>query len=376
MTKSISRFCKTNFAKIQRLPGRLWRDYRAFWRKNWRHKLAVIFVGLIVAALGSMYGIALWYQHSEKGKPHTLGVTFVPDYAQSLGVDPKSTMDALISDLHVRQFRLTSYWSDLEPSPGQYDFSQLDWQFQKAEAAHASVSLAIGLRQPRWPECHMPSWAASEPMSQWQPQLEAFMRAVISRYKHSPSLKSYQLENEFFLNNFGTCTDYSRSRLLSEFNLVKQADPSRPIIMSRSNNFPGWVLGQPRPDLIGMSIYRRVWDGNVTHRYFNYPLPSWYYSFLAGMQKMLTGKDSVVHELQAEAWPPHGKSIPEISLAEQNKSMNAARLTATVAFGRQTGMPSIDLWGSEYWYYRKVILHDPSVWNAAKTAFAVWPNQK
>ena len=166
MTKSISRFCKTNFAKIQRLPGRLWRGYRAFWRKNWRHKLAVIFVGLIVAALGSMYGIALWYQHSEKGKPHTLGVTFVPDYAQSLGVDPESTMDALIGDLHVRQFRLTSYWSDLEPSPGQYDFSQLDWQFQKAEAAHASVSLAIGLRQRQLGDRLAPAALAGVPHAQ------------------------------------------------------------------------------------------------------------------------------------------------------------------------------------------------------------------
>ena len=43
---------------------------------------------------------------------------------------------------------------------------------------HAKVILTVGLRQPRWPECHAPGWAdINQPNDQWQPQLNNFMLA-------------------------------------------------------------------------------------------------------------------------------------------------------------------------------------------------------
>ena len=343
---------------------------RNYWRKNRWHKFLVIIVSIGLLCLGTMYGIARWYIWSERNQPLTMGVSFIPDYAQYLGVSPQQTMDGLINDLHVKQFRLTSYWTDIEPSPGHYDFTQLDWEFQKAEAAHAKVSLSLGLRQPRWPECHMPTWASNEPVSQWQPQLESFIQTVVNRYKNSPSLQSYQLENEYFLQGFGLCTNFDRQRLVDEFNLVKKTDPKHPIIISRSNNAVGIPLGQPTPDEYGISIYKRVWDTTLhTHRYFEYPFPAWYYAFLAGIQKIVTGHDMIIHELQAEAWLPTDKTILNSSLTEQNKSINAQRLKDRFQYGKATGMKTIDLWGAEYWYYRKQILHDPSLWNVAKQEF-------
>lgn len=325
---------------------------------------------LVLITVGSMYSIALWYQHEQKNKPTTLGVSFIADYASYLGLDAHQTFSAILNDLHVQHVRLVSYWSDIEPTQGQYNFSELDWEMQQAQAHDVKVNLAIGLRQPRYPECHPPSWIdTSKPLSTWQPQLEQYLTAVVNRYKNNPALQSYQLENEFYLSNFGQCTDSTPARLVSEFNLVKKLDSSHPIILSRSDNLPDWPAAQPKADLTGMSVYRRVWDGNVTHRYFEYPLPSWYYAFLAGVQQIRTGRGSVLHELQAEPWPPAGKGILDISLAEQNKSFNARTLLSTTKFGEQTGLKQIDLWGAEYWYYRMVTLHDPSVWNTAKTIF-------
>ena len=78
----------------------------------------------------------------------------------------------------------------------------------------------------------------------------------------------------------------------------------------------------------------------------------------------------VIGELQAEAWPPNGQGITNISLAEQNKSLNAQRLHDRFAYGKATGMKTIDMWGAEYWYYRLAKLHDPSLWNVAKQAYA------
>ncbi|MGH7195305.1 MAG: beta-galactosidase [Candidatus Saccharimonadales bacterium] len=356
--------------KIRRLPARTGRALAAYWRGRWWHKLIVIVLIAIVLFIGTMYGVARWYIYSQSSRPTTLGVSFIPDYARYLGVNPKQTMDALINDLHVRNFRLTSYWSDIEPTKGQYNFSQLDWEFAKANAAGAKVTLSIGLRQPRWPECHAPSWInTAKPESQWQPQLKAFMKKVINRYKNNPALQSYQLENEYFNGNFGDCHNSSHSRLISEFNLVKKLDSSHPIIISRSNNSPTLIVGQPQPDIVGVSVYRKVWNDTLYHGYFNYPLPAWYYASVAGWQKIFTGKPSIIHELQAEPWPPHGQTILQTSLKIQNQTLNAKKLKQNANFAKATGIKTIYFWGAEYWYYRWQIEGDKSVWNAAQQIF-------
>lgn len=322
-----------------------------------------------------MYGIARWYIRSNDHKPLQLGTSFIPAYAESLGLDPKETMDAILNDLGVRHLRLVSYWNQLEPEQGKYDFSLLDWQFQKAEAAGAKISLSVGLRQPRWPECHIPDWARQLPSGDkagtWQSALLDYMGQVVDRYKNSPALDSYQVENEYLLQGFGRCVElvgkeaaFDRERLITEYNLVKQLDPYHQVIIVRSNNAIGFPVGQPWPDAWGVSIYKRVWSPPIG-RYMEYPFPAWFYGFLAGTQKIYAGKDTIIHELQAEAWPPNSQGIQETSLEEQNKSFNADRFESRVEFGKATGMREIYLWGAEYWYYRKIKLNDPSLWTVA-----------
>lgn len=339
-------------------------------RNNVLRRIVLTMLALFLIALGGMYGIARWYMYTERNTPLTMGVSFIPDYASYLGVDPQQTMDGLINDLHIRNFRLTSYWSDIEPTQGQYDFSQLDWEFAKADAAHAKISLSVGLRQPRWPECHAPTWInISQPESRWQPQLEAYMTAVINRYKNNPALASYQLENEYLLHGFGQCTNFDRQRLIDEYSLLKRLDSNHIIIVSRSNNDLGTPIGQPKPDEYAVSVYKRVWDAAFTHRYLEYPFPAWYYGFLAGVTKITTGKDMIIHELQAEAWAPNGQNIPDTSLTEQSKSIDAQRLRGRFQYGKATGMKTMYFWGSEYWYYRLTVQHDSSLWNVARDEF-------
>jgi hypothetical protein len=190
-------------------------------------------LGVLVFWTGAAYGVAEWYIHKHKNQPLVLGASFIPDYAASFGLDPKDTLNSMLGDLKLKQVRLVSYWKDIEPTPGQYDFSTLDWQFAMANQYGTKVSLSIGLRQPRWPECHEPSWANIDPKnkSAWQPQLYKFIEAVVNHYKNNPALQDYELENEFFMKVFGMCTDFDRSRLVDEFNLVKAMDPKHKIIV-------------------------------------------------------------------------------------------------------------------------------------------------
>lgn len=357
----------------KKLRANLKKRFVAYWRRSAWSKIVVILVSFILISLAGMYGIARWYIAQNSSKPLIIGTSFIPAYAESLGVDPKETMDALINDVGVRHFRLVSYWDQLEPTENNYDFSLLDWQFRKAEAAGAKVSLSLGLRQPRWPECHIPDWARAKSAQEWQPRLEAYMEQVINRYKDSAALDSYQVENEFFLKGFGNCEDIpgalDRDRLVSEYNLVKKLDTQHRVIINRSNNALGWPVGDPQPDEFGISIYKRTWDANATKRYLEYPFPGWFYGFVAGWQKLMTGRDMIIHELQAESWAPNNKHVSEISVEEGNKSFDAKRFEDRVEFGKATGMREIYLWSGEYWYFRMVKQQDPSLWNVAKKVF-------
>lgn len=340
-----------------------WCIKKRFWKR--------VFLGLLVLvtfAIGSMYGIAQWYISSNADKPLTVGATFVPSYARYFGLEPKTTLEAMIDDLGVKNLRFVSYWDTIEPVQGTYKFDELDWQFRVAEETGAKVSLALGLRQPRWPECHEPAWANKMLNDSWKQPLYDYIAAVVNRYKTSPALESYQLENEYFLKAFGECFNFDRDRLVHEYNMVKALDPNHKLIVSMSNNAIGTPIGEPTPDEWSISIYKRVWDKNITKRYFEYPIPAWYYAFRAGFTKITRGHDSFIHELQTEPWTPDTFTggITGTPLDEQDKSMNAEILKNRIQYGEATGMRAMYLWGVEWWYWRMTIKNDPSLWNAGK----------
>jgi hypothetical protein len=335
-------------------------------RKSWWNRLVAGFLAVFFVIVTLTYSVAQWYIYTNRNRPIVLGTTFVPNYARYFGLDPKETMTAMVDDLGFKRLRLVSYWSNLEKKRGVYDFSELDWQFKIAEQRGVTVTLSVGLRQPRWPECHIPKWANSLPKSEWYPELKKFMAATVERYKNSPVLESYQLENEFLLTVFGECPDHDRDRLVEEFDYLRSLDSKHPIIVTRSNNAtPSWPVGSPRADQVGAAVYKRVWDKTLSKRYFEYPLPAWYYAFLAGGTKLTTGRESILHELQAEPWLPDGYNLRTASVEEQNFTMDAERLHHRFEYGRATGMKTIDLWGVEWWYYRKT-RGDDSLWQAAK----------
>lgn len=356
---------KTAKKPASRLSG-IWNYVKTHRWSRWLGIGLVSLLGLFILWIGSIYAFFIYYQQKHKAEPITFGVTYIADYARYLDLDPKQTMLALRDELGFKRFRLVSYWKNIEPKQNTYNFSELDWQIKQVAKVNGEVTLSIGLRQPRWPECQFPDWVNQDNKKQWYPQLNSYITQVVNRYKNNKTVTSYQLENEFFLNVFGKCNDYNRQRLIDEFNLVKKLDPNKPIILSLANNYFGVPTGKPRADQYGVSVYKRVFDYTITHRYFEYPFPAWYYGGRAGMTEFLTGKDSMLHELQAEPWPP--VAIKDASIEEQNKSMDADRLAERIEYAKGTGFKDIDLWGAEWWYWRKVKFDDPSLWDTIKNA--------
>src|ERR1019366_6279694 len=121
------------YTKLKKGLRRCMNRPKRYWRGSIWHKIVSVIVIILAICFGSMYGIARWYIASQSSSPLQLGVSFIPDYARSLGLNPEQTMSALINQLVIKHFRLTSYWSDIEPTKGNYNFSQLDWDFAQAD---------------------------------------------------------------------------------------------------------------------------------------------------------------------------------------------------------------------------------------------------
>ena len=339
------------------------------WRsRSWLQRFWILVTIAILIIYAQAVVISDWYINKHKNEPLNYGVTFISDYASYLGIDPQTTFKALRDDMGIHRFRLVTYWSDIEKSPGVYDFSDLDWQLKMVNQVHGTATVSVGMRQPRWPECHIPDWASSEPVDKRNSDVDAFIKATINHLKSNPAVQSYQLENEYFLGVFGACPASDRNQLTNEFNLIKSLDSKHPIIMSLANNYFGIPVGQPRPDEFGISVYKRVFDYTVTHRYFEYPFTPRYYAYRAGLTEIFTGRESMLHELQVEPWLATGYDIRTAPLSEEYKSMNPKIAASRIKYAQATGFRDIDMWGGEWWYFLKVVRHDPTIWNTVKSS--------
>ena len=364
---------KTFLNNLHRLPKAGWKltsPPRKFAKRLPRWQRWPLYLAcLVIAVLGLSW---LADEFMPQVSNPTYGVSFSEPYAKELGNDWQANYLALFNDLHFKQVRLMSYWEDIEPQPGVYNFGDLDWQIQQAAAHGASVSLAIGYRQPRWPECHEPAWATAMPVEsqQWKTALYAYMQEVIAHYQNMGAIKSYQLENEAVNTLFGGCRggNAPRARLNYEFKMVKKLDSSRPVYMSLSDEH-GLPLGTPVPDAYGLSIYRVVYSTTFPiHFYATYPITDWYHRLRIFALTHIKHRPVFIHELQMEPWG--NKDTKYLTIAEQNRSMSVNQMKRSLEFARKTGVKDQYLWGAEWWYWRKTHFNDPGPWNVIKQAVA------
>jgi hypothetical protein len=274
------------------------------------------------------------------------GVSFSIKQSRDFKIDPIDTLKFLIYTVGFRRFRLMSYWNEHEAVPGRYNFDELDQQINLIKNVGGEISLCLGARQPRWPESHWPKWALKLPRAERYERLYKYIKIVVERYKDESSITSYQLENEALNRSFGTNGDFNRMRLREELKIIKKIDPTKPVIMSTSNTW-GIPLCRPIPDAFGFTFYQTQFEkGSYTKN----KLPYRWWHARAILIKIITGRRSFIHELQAEPWGP--KAIWEMTTKEQDKSMDSKQLKTNIHLAKKTKLLPIDLWGGEWWYWR------------------------
>lgn len=331
------------------------RNYRTTDVRKFTTRGVLAAAGVLIAA----FGLAVW---AEVPVRQELGVTFSSKHAWELGLDTRETYTALLDDVGVRRFRIPVYWSDVEPKEGEFRWDEVDWMMGEAEKRGAMVTLAIGMKVPRWPECFVPDWAEGGETPARDAALESFLRVVVERYRDSAALVRWQVENEP-LFDFGVCPKPDASEWRREVELVRQADGSHPIVSTVSGELEAWLPVAGPVDDLGISLYRTTWS--PVFGYFHYPIPAWVYRVRALAIRPFV--DSVqISELQAEPW--FGEPIANNTPAEWATYFTPRDLADNVAFAARTGISETNLWGAEWWFWLKK--HgDSGLWDEARRIF-------
>ncbi|MDD3292877.1 MAG: beta-galactosidase [Candidatus Pacebacteria bacterium] len=291
------------------------------------------------------------------------GVNYSVKQTEFLGLDSKQTYLALLDDLKVRKIKISVHWDLIEKENNNFDFSDLDWQVQEAEKRGAEIILAVGMKVPRWPECHMPDWARNMDKKDQQDRILRMIGKVVNRYKDSSSLVSWQVENEVFLN-FGACPWTDAGFLKKEVDFVKNID-DKPIIITESGELSLWLRSGMVGDIVGVTTYRKVWQEQFKY-YLSYHLPAVFYERRANLLKFF-GKKVIGTELQAEPWCKY--SIINASIDEQMTTMDINHFRENIEFARKTGINTFYFWGAEWWYWMKEEQNHPEYWEEARYLF-------
>lgn len=303
-----------------------------------------------------------------QAKEISWGITFSQKQAKDLGLNWKEVYSAILDDLEVKNLRVIAYWDLVEPEKGSYNFEDLDWQIKEAEKRGAKVGLVVGMRVPRWPECHIPEWARNLKKSEQQEQILKLLKEIVSRYKDSSVISYWQVENEPFFP-FGTCPWSDVIFLRKEISYVKSFDAlKRKITVTESGEWSPWVLAASYGDMVGTTMYKKVFFSQLK-AYITYPLPPIFYWRKAQVVKKLFGKEVIVIELQAEPWGP--KLLYDTPVEEQEKTMNLKQFRYNIEFAKKTGLKEFSLWGAEWWYWMKEKQGQPEIWQEAKKLFQI-----
>lgn len=330
---------------------------------------------------GSVFALALLlftvsYVRAQDVNEAGPGVTFSQVQCEYLGIDWKEAFQKTV-EMDFSLIRLGAYWSRIEKSEGEYDFSELDWQLRKARLAGKKIVITVGMKAPRWPEYFIPGWASKDIHSPHgadvtdndilRARLFRFLAETVNRYKDDDIITAWQVENEP-LNRAGPREwRIGKKFLQDEIALVKKLDVrKRPVVLNAlayPNKFirslAGLIYtGNPIRDITGIADVPAVnIYPTIGHKIG--PLEFCFRSDLRErsgyIRKLIDyarhkGKAMWVTELQAEPWEPGQAAYLKEAAATTCLPTDYVDTFKEI---KSLGVDTIFLWGIEYWLFRK-----------------------
>jgi Glycosyl hydrolase family 10 len=342
-----------------------------------RHVLKVsIQIGLFFGVVGlTLLSLLLLWSPSSAANTDKIvwGVNYSESQAEYLELDPAATYSAIIDELGAKHIKIHVNWNSTQKDKNIIDFTSLDRMVSEAEEKNVKLILVIGMKTGRWPECHTPDWFLSVDEDARESEIIKYISTIVGRYKSSPAIEFWQVENEPLLQ-FGTCPDWyydlGTTMLEAEVAAVRSLDPNRKIIVSDTGELSSWTDVAKIADIVGITMYRSSWD--ATEKTFGLNpytfLTPQFYANKAAYIKSMYNKPVISIELQAEPWA--SKGLAEASLEEQALSMNPDLFHENIEFAKQAGLDAYYFWGAEWWHYMKLQHNQPEIWDEAKKTLA------
>lgn len=146
------------------------------------HKKHILIVLILLISITLLFGYIKFLEFQNLQKPIILGVSFSPEYAKQLNLNPHQIYLSILDDLKIKQLRLNAYWNEIEPAPDQYNFKELDFYLDEAYNHQAQVTLAVGYKLPRWPECRAPAWIKADDLITLRAEQLKMVQTVITHH--------------------------------------------------------------------------------------------------------------------------------------------------------------------------------------------------
>ncbi|MBU0596538.1 endo-1,4-beta-xylanase [Patescibacteria group bacterium] len=323
----------------------------------------IMLILLIIFALVAILYALLWLCSIRK-YPVEYGISFNQYHAESLGLDWQETYLAMLTDLKPKYVRIAAMWNEVESVQGQFDFTKVDWMMDKASEHNTKVTLVVGQKAPRWPECHVPEWSNVLSKDDYDIALLNYVSEVVSRYKDNDELELWQVENEPFIKfRFGECGGFQEELTYDEINLVRELDPNHKIIITDSGELSTWRKASGAGDLFGTTLYRVI--RRPSGMILNYDwLPPAHYRFKAKFWGR-SFNNFYISELQAEPWFTD-LDVQNTTLSEQAKTMTPDRLEKNFDYASRVGASRAYLWGVEWWYWMRESKQQGAFWNLVR----------
>jgi len=335
-------------------------------------------VVLLALALLVLFVGRYWYDVAPQ-RPVAFGASFSCRQVRYLGGDCGQAFAALLDDLGMRHVRLSLYWSEVERSPGSYDFAEADALVQAAAARGADVLLTLGIKAQRFPEVYLPDWlqrgaaypegTALDAVPGVRDAALAFVGAAVAHYRGQAAVVAWQVENEPFIKNFDKIHGWTVSPAMTtaEVRLVHELDTNaRPVVVTHSS----WTIWDRRwrealrlGDVLGQNAFtKKAW------------IRDWWYFFpyrMGPFAPNLPGQAAAARQAQKRLWitelqaePEERRSLIALDPAAAH-SISPRLLAQNAALARRSGAERVYLWGAEWWY-RLHMQGDDGLWQEAR----------
>jgi hypothetical protein len=305
-------------------------------------------------------------------RPRELGMTFSPLQCHYLNLDDREAFTALC-ELGLDRVRLCAYWHEIEAQPGRYDFSKLDWLLEQSDKHQLKVTIALGMKAPRWPEFHFPDWmkgqfetgAGTIALDQRSPGLAehalTLVDEVVRHCRQSPVVTHWQVENEPF-----TRLEITGGRFLSPAFVAREVDlvrslklDNQKILLTNAIHLPNPKMAEDEPafqdslktaDAVGFNVYTKVPAG-PPNQYLE-PTPLFWRQLETWQRELVrNNREAWIAEAQSEPWEA-GQLVATQKMDYPSATPN--RMRSLVSDLSAIGYGSVLLWGSEYWYWQKL----------------------